>query len=375
MDDYDYQPRYRKKKSAPQFTTIAVGLVVVTLIVIVAIAIFKPSWFNLSKSTKTTTTTTAPKKQTTTSTKTPSFPYSAITTTTAPTNGTSSDITSGTTTTTVAGTFSATGSYATYVVDPYHVVVFTGNGTISFSKNTSVSIIAVAGGGGGGGGQTGIGWVGQPYNSNQYTIYYNANGGDGGANIFCQMTSTANTAYTIDVGNGGISGSIGSSGGAGGDTTFSSGTTELITCKGGAGGAYNGSNANISSYYTVDTTTIQNVQSGNYISNNSLQGGAGGKEASGSNSATYTVPFTGIPDSLRLDSNVNSYVKTYYSGGGGGSISGKGGDAGNGVGGGITTNTTGTAANLYGAGGGAGGNGVGGTGASGIMIFYFILES
>ena len=97
MDNYDYQPRHRKKSQKSSFLVILfIIIVVVALIVIAAIAIFKPSWFSSSsKSTKTTiTTTTAPKKPTTTSTKTPSFPYSAITTTTAPT----SETTSGTTT-------------------------------------------------------------------------------------------------------------------------------------------------------------------------------------------------------------------------------------------------------------------------------------
>ena len=133
-------------------------------------------------------------------------------------------------------TYSVTGSYQTntYISDGknYLSVKFTDDGTITFDQDTSVDYLVVGGGGAGG---MGIG--------------YHAGGGGGGGGVYSSTgTLTANTSYSIEVGDGGtlassslVSGDGNTARGEfGGDTIFN-GITVLGGGGGGAEGQTNGS--------------------------------------------------------------------------------------------------------------------------------------
>lgn len=274
--------------------------------------------------------------------------------------------------------YEATGSYL-YATDNFYVLVFAGNGTLKFNKQTKVNVVAVAGGGGGEGGMMEI--IRQDQG---VSLLNGGSGGEGGANIMCELTAGQYVQYNVVVGQKGASGaagpigSPGSPGGNGGNTILSVGGVNYIVCRGGAGGK---NTSPQSSSYMADTTYVSNIQAGGVAQNAPGQGGVGGRPGvvetgrgarpgvpgtAGSNSATFNTPFTGVPP------EIGNYVYTSYGGGGGGGGEGGSGGAGEGSGGNKYDNSIGQSATVYGGGGGgAVGRAVGGYGGSGVMIFFF----
>lgn len=229
-------------------------------------------------------------------------------------------------------------------------------------------MIAVAGGGGGG-------YKATTVVQQQYVYYtYGGSGGMGGSHIRCFLTpSSTSSSYTVTVGSGGSASSGAASGSSGGSTSLKLSTTTIVECTGGNGGVYNGSNSTPSSYYSVSSSSLSNIQS--------RQGGQGGtagsyskSAGSGSSSDSYTTNFS-IPSDI-----VGSVIQYYYGGGGGGGATTYGGKAGSGSGGSASGNSSssGQAASLYGAGGGGAcgsASNSGGSGKQGLVAFYFPIES
>lgn len=385
-------------------------IVIAVLIVgcVILVGFIATFFINQSSSSATTTTTITPKAEKTSSTSkteqestsTPSATETGeeSTITSSPDTETPSTIVSmeqtkeessattfiPTTTLLPSSSFSATGSYSAYSSGGYTIVVFTGNGSIRFNGALDVSVLAVGGGGGGAGGKE---TETNPFL--EYWTYIGGNGGTGGAHILASLFSSAigsSTTLSVTVGSKGLGGSSGSSGGTGEDTTISNGSTNYITCKGGSGGVYNGSNDTSSSYFTYNSSHVYNIQAGGKNAGGTLQGGQGGtggqkvetdtttttSATAGANSATYTTNFS-------VPSEVSAYVNPFYAGGGGAGNDVNGGNAGNGAGG-TTSSTlsTGASATLYGAGGGGGagsGSKSGGSGAQGVVVFYFSESS
>ena len=268
--------------------------------------------------------------------------------------------------------YEATGTSKQYATDNFYVLVFEGNGTLKFNRQTRLNVVAVAGGGGGEGGTMEI--ISQDQG---VALLKGGSGGEGGANIMCDLTAGQFVQYDVVVGQKGASGVAGSPGGNGGDTILSVGGVNYIVCRGGAGGR---NSSPQSSSYMIDSTYVSNIQAGGVAANTPGQGGVGGgagmaetgrgrpgvPAAAGTNSATYNSPFNNVPV------EIGHLVYIYYGGGGGGGGDGGSGGAGEGSGGKKYDNNIGESAKVFGAGGGGAlGRSVGGYGGSGVMIFFF----
>ncbi len=210
----------------------------------------------------------------------------------------------------------------------YTVRTFTSSGTFSCTSNITVDYLVVAGGGGGGN---------------------NGGGGGGGGYRYGQGYSiTANTPYSVTVGNGG-------SGGINGSPTYDSGT--------------NGENS------VFDTVIALGGGYGGGAGKDGSNGGCGGSGGWGAGTGTSGGFGSVGPPRQGYDGAGGAGSGCYSSGGGGGassngnSYSGANGGAG---GAGIANNISGTTETYTGGGGGggcytggAGGSGGGGNGSGG----------
>lgn len=267
--------------------------------------------------------------------------------------------------------FVSSGSTKQGIAGNYIYAIFTDTtigGTVTattYNASKPLYFIVVGGGGGGGGSKEGVS---------------NGGGGGGGVYKFTQDGFNIGTyTLTLNVGEGGLGGEIGSSGTNGKDSTISkSGIPTAIFTSGGGGAGTNTSAGSSGSSSDI-----------NGINYSNSTGGGGGDQANGENAYYYpTGPALDIPQEL-IDAEPN-YISFYYSGGGGGgkadneSNSWGGGQGGNnGVGGARTSGigSDGASGVSYGSGGGAGGINIavppalptyykGGSGKQGIIIVY-----
>lgn len=212
-----------------------------------------------------------------------------------------------------------------------------GTCTISFSTNSTISVILVGGGGGGG------------WGINQYS----AGGGGGGNFLLTTANVTTGTNYSLQVGSGGAFYVTGFQNGQ--SSTLQGGSINLS-----ANGGNQGQNATTSNYGSGGTST------------NGGSGGNGENPGSNGSNGTYNNYTTAYGGTLNIGG-----------GGGGGSIGnnysqGNGNGGNNGIGGtGGVSYVYPTLANGIGAGGGGGsslssgvGASGGGVGHSGIVIIY-----
>jgi hypothetical protein len=246
--------------------------------------------------------------------------------------------------------YSATGIFDVSSNSQYNtIIIFTGNGSITFTSISSVQYLLVGGGGGGG-------------FSNFVTPP--GGGGGGGGDVLYNTFIPGNNIYTIVIGGGGSGStninSSGSSGNSSNITGFSN-----ITAIGGQGG------------YSLNSFPGYGGNSG--------AGGAGGiwtspsGQTSGTNGGGGGGAWFGPPSAGNGGTNNISTLNGFNvgGGGGGGMFSGDPIYQGFGVGGGgnggiASTNSPGNGLiNTGGGGGGSGGMFIGGNGGSGICIFYF----
>jgi hypothetical protein len=224
--------------------------------------------------------------------------------------------------------------------------------------------------------------------SNGYTYLKFTNSGT------INMISESGTIYYVIVGGGGNGNTRpnSSGGGGGGGGQVLSGSINLTS------GTYNivvGSSGQTSSFYTlIAANGVSATNSGN--GGNSGSGGLGGIAVSGNNQEVpgnpgvngggggggYNVSPAGIGGSGPVINFADGSSGIYFGGGGGGGTSGGGsfgnaigGAGGGGIGGGPPAAATSGSANTGGGGGGGAWNGastVGGTGASGVVLIYYI---
>jgi hypothetical protein len=251
--------------------------------------------------------------------------------------------------------YSVTGIYTISSNSQYNtIIIFTGDGTITFTNISSVQYILVGGGGGGGGGAPG----GAP-----------GGGGGGGGGVSSNFFTPGPNIYNIIVGNGG-SGGVAvptSTNGTNGQNSQISGIVTVL------GGNYGHSYQTLSTGGNSGNGGAGGTGNTNPGGNGTNGGGGGGGEyvsSSGGNGATSLI-------------SVYTYGTSFGAGGGGGKgDTGVGGAAGNiyaGNGGTTLTENGGNGTANYGGGGGGGatGNGApgtygnGGNGGSGISILYF----
>lgn len=277
----------------------------------------------------------------------------------------------------LTGFASATGGTVTYS-GGYTIHTFTGNGTFTPTGNMTVEYLVVGGGGGGGG---------------SFDVTANGGGGGGGAVRTGSGFSVSAQAYSVTVGGSGSAGagSSGQYGGNGGDSTFST-----ITSNGGGGGATwpdaNGvanGNASGGGAGGAGGSTKTGGAGGTYgnaggshtgtgTSNGSASagggGGAGGVGGNGVANAQGGAGGIGLASAI-------SGSSVFYGGGGGGGAAvtggGTGGTGGGGNGGALNSAGSAGTANTGGGGGGAsntttgGGSHSGGAGGSGIVIIRY----
>jgi hypothetical protein len=251
--------------------------------------------------------------------------------------------------------YSATGIFDVSSNSQYNtIIIFTGNGSITFTSISSVQYLLVGGGGGGG-------------FSNDVTPP--GGGGGGGGDVLYNTFIPGNGMYTITIGSGG-SGSINiNSSGSSGNSSNITGFTN-ITAIGGQGG------------YSLNSFPGQGGNSGAggagglYINPTGTSGTNGGGGAGAWVGPNYPLP----PGAGNGGANNISTLNSFNCGGGGGGamFSGQPELKGIGVGGGGNggvDNTVGPTNGLTNSGGGGGGGAgtlfVGGNGGSGVCIFYF----
>lgn len=268
----------------------------------------------------------------------------------------------------------ATGGNVIAASGSHFVHTFTGGGTFTPKQTMDVEYLVVGGGGGGG-----------PVSNRRM-----AGGGGGGGNVVTGTVSvTANTGYTITIGDGGTAGSGTTRGGTGGTSSFGA----LASAAGGGGGGAGATNINGvdgtsgggGGGATAATTGGTGSSGGNggsgFIGANTTRAaaGGGGDGGNGSNGASSTGGNGGAGTSSSIDGTAT----TYGAGGGGGSST-TGGTGGSGAGNGGTASSPngGTAtANRGGGGGGAGNHTVsgqsnaGGAGGSGIVIIRYLKNA
>jgi hypothetical protein len=254
------------------------------------------------------------------------------------------------------------------------------SGTITPNFTSSITYLVVAGGGAGGG---------------------RAGGGGGAGGLLTGSTSVNKTAYTLQVGQGGLAGTSGN-GGVGPNGTSSQFNT-IVAAGGGGGGSfdapYNGQaggsggggndGENVpspaaGSGNTPATSPSQGNTGGTgAIGGGYTGGGGGGAGGVGGNSTTTQGGAGGVGSA---PANITAGALVYYAGGGGGGIAyntqgpaGTGGNGGGGNGGPSSVGLPGT--NGLGGGGGGGGysggtapspSNFGGNGGSGVVILRFL---
>jgi hypothetical protein len=259
----------------------------------------------------------------------------------------------------MAITITGTGANTKTVSGNTHTIQFTGGtNTISINVDCTLYVIAVGGGGSGGNAANGMGGGG---------------GGGGGYGVWT-FDYTANTSYTVFVGN-----SAGNSAGitsAGANTTFITMTSGIgIIATGGAVGAMATINTSNTTTANGGTCTLDTNAPGTLISKN----GGNGAGVTSQGYAGYGTNSDGIITVLGID---------YIYGGGGssgtnfyngdnlyGGLPGKDGIGATSV---STSQSAGTAATTIGSGGGGGNANIvterkyGGGGMKGIVIVTFV---
>ncbi len=259
----------------------------------------------------------------------------------------------------------ATGGTITYS-GGYTIHTFTTSGTFTVTQAGDVEYLVIGAGGGGGGADNQV-------------------AGGGGAGAFRTATGFAVTVqgYTITVGAGG-SGGVGiNDGGDGGDSTFST-----ITSNGGAGGqvqtSSGTSNGNASGSGAGWTGTTGGT-GGAYGNDGGAGTGGGASNSAGGGGGSSGVGQIAQAGGLGgaggsgTASSISGASVTYAGGGGGGSYGGgnsAGGSGGGGIGGDSVNGGTGTA-NTGSGGGGTGKTSPsnGGAGGSGIVIISYLTAS
>ena len=217
----------------------------------------------------------------------------------------------------------------------YNYWIITGNTTLTFSQDTEIGYLLVGAGGCGGS----VHFTGTTYDS--------GGGGGGGGGVCWSPKSGTNlivdtvTTYSITIGKGGVK-TI--NGGNGYSTTFTAGSTDILTANGGGAGE--------------DSTTDSGGNGGiggtgvGGVNNNT--GGTGGK---GGNDLDSNYGFmnarNGNDGKLVSLDDVNLMYLIGAGGGGGSNINNYGGVGGRiGGGNGDNSSTPGASATYYGAGGG-----------------------
>ena len=312
-----------------------------------------------------------------------------------PSYNTSTNTSTTITNTATGGTITTSGSYR------IHSFTTVGSDTFTPSFSGSVEVLIVGGGGGGGPNLGG--------------------GGGGGAVIWIPATNvSANTNYSIDVGNGGASGTNGQNSSAFGALAAGGGTSgSWPSGSGTAGGSGGGAAANdgtinqgggVSNVSTLGTNSgfIYGNRGGNMTNSRTADptraaggGGAGGQGLDTNSNTTGDTGQTGMGSGGVGVVNAILGPIYYWGGGGGGGawssqfggwggLGGGGGGSGRngrGTGGGSALTSGeygGNGGNTYGGaggtntgGGGGGGNhpsGLGGAGGSGIVVIRYLQQ-
>jgi hypothetical protein len=250
------------------------------------------------------------------------------------------------------------------------------DGAVTFSPfnppPSTVEYLVVAGGGGGGNGSNVVHGSGGG-GAGGYRSNVTGESSGGGASAEAIFNVTPSTSYTVTVGAGGASNSIGTSsvfstitsiyGGAGGGTAQAS--------NGGSGG---GAKTNTSSNTVGLGTANQGYSGGSNTTASPFRGGGGGGAgAVGTNGSSQATAGNG---GIGVVSSITGTSLTRGGGGGGGaSLSASAGTGGSGGGGNGSGSGVGSPGSSNTGGGGGGGyegsNGAGGNGGSGVVIIAY----
>ena len=191
--------------------------------------------------------------------------------------------------------YSATGAYSTHTVGGHVHIVWSSNGTISFTGSYNVQFIVIAGGGGG---QGSYGW-----NSSSFRAGGGGAGGGGGV-LLSSSQSISNKSVTITVGAGGnrsegVIGNVPDRAQQGGNSSAAIASGSTFTAIGGGGGGR-------------------------------TDGGAGGSGGGGANDGDGGSGTSGQGhdggDSDGATENIRGFQVRFTGGGGGGGAGGTGGD-------------------------------------------------
>jgi len=254
----------------------------------------------------------------------------------------------------------------------YTIHTFYSGGTFTNNVNRNVEVLVVAGGGGGA--------------SSDYGTGRASGGGGAGGLVYHSAKAVAVQGYTVTIGGGGATDSVGGNSTFGDMTALGGGSGHRknvsSTNNGGSGGgvdhgsqaygiATQGNSGGGTGYgYNGSATGYDSGANGSPMA----AGGGGGAGAAGSNgtSSGGGAGGAGLP-----------YLSTYYAGGGGGGgqacSAGSGGIGGGGAGSSGSDGTAG-AANTGGGGGGSGsplntGSRIGGAGGSGVVIVRYLTDN
>lgn len=246
----------------------------------------------------------------------------------------------------------------------YHTFTASGDFTITnIPAGTTVEVLCIAGGQGGtSGGVSGL-----------------TAGGGAGAVCFSTFTELESDKYTVVIGAGGSSGSVGN------PSLFQGRNIEVLAAAGGSstggsgpGGGYSAITsavaADLVDGFNIGDTILRNKGgNGDTADGAGGGGGAGGVGEAGATDGADNGGDGGIgTDSYSTWATATSTgVNSRYAAGGGGrgdTVQGTGGDGG----GGNAGSTTGSAATANTGSGGGGGSSTGGSGGSGILIVRYL---
>ena len=191
--------------------------------------------------------------------------------------------------------YSATGSYATHTVGGHVHIVWSTNGTISFTGSYNVQFICIAGGGGG---QGSHGWNSSSFRSG------GGGGGGGGGVLLSSSQSISNKSVTITVGAGG---------------NRSEGQIGNVPDRAQQGGNSSAAIASGSTY-----TAIGGGGGGKTTGGDGGSGGGGANDGDGGSGTTRQGHDGG--DSDGVTANIRGFQVRCTGGGGGGGAGGAGGD-------------------------------------------------